>query len=557
MSELIIIMIGLRTAIETFAEATDREHSGSRQSEKRTTRIIRYYYPADTKNQAKPQRQATLREIETVVEKQLNKIRTANEVAGILFVHSNKQGETTGFPFESATRFLNLEGQALFRKLFLVVQSSLENVIKSQWTGLVNEGMRVAGFDGTHDSARAILNQLLGEAAQVPPVHEVSAKLGRSAYLKASESHNVSETPFLNSQPSSPPRRVQELADSYLGFTYNPILGTFGRSRVLSLDPLKELQFSSGPDSQVEQFTHVRDVRHEYELAACLLRCDFDIPDVAGLSVSYATSSTFKASWTSDSQLYMAQHVTATARVSTLTPRLSQEMIDLIEKLPPWSESSDNSKQQYNEFFRSHGTHVMLRLALGGNLRVIINDLQNVEDRGRRGGARAGAGAPALSRFFKIGIIGLCVRNHEGSDRRGRQYITILRDGGGAVAGELTRTLENHFKQCSPSSEAQHSWPGPEVREKWIQALEMKPTLIPDNKYTDYEWLYALGGLSEVQKDNLRLASQFYLTMGHKEMSPTEAPSNENPGGPVGEPRERNPLGVRQKIRKFFSSKKK
>ncbi|KAJ7862504.1 hypothetical protein B0H14DRAFT_2575392 [Mycena olivaceomarginata] len=54
---------------------------------------------------------------------------------------------------------------------------------------------------------------------------------------------------------------------------------------------------------------------------------------------------------------------------SNSAPTVSEEMKAVIEELPTWS---PESQMEYDEFFETHGSHVVIRVALGGLLRVVL-----------------------------------------------------------------------------------------------------------------------------------------------------------------------------------------
>jgi hypothetical protein len=275
------------------------------------------------------------------------------------------------------------------------------------------------------------------------------------------------------------------------------------------------------------------------------------MPDIAGLSAEYSTTSALKCSLNDDSQLYTSQHVTAVVTVRALCPQLSPEMRSLIARLPRWS---NKSQQQYYEFFSNHGTHVVLRLALGGNLRVVIRDLHDVRDQERGRGIRAEATAPALNEIgLSVGTTAHHLRNSGTRDARERRDISVFRDGGGSVSSELTSMLENHFKHAPSDHLSERSWPGAEVRRKWVKALEIDPTFCPDNEYTEYRWLHTLGGLTKYQENDLRMASESYLRMRHKKRPLQRQPTAERTTTHVDDlPRDQNSNGVLQTIRNLL-----
>jgi hypothetical protein len=295
--------------------------------------------------------------------------------------------------------------------------------------------------------------------------------------------------------PSPPSQRNIELADRFLGVTYDPISGSYGRTCVLKLGP-SDVGFRKGSGAET-YFTRAEDMQEETAVAT-RLRCNFDVPQLARLSVHYSSSLGVKYAWNSGSQLYVIQHLMEEAAVHTLCPELSKDMLKIISKLPPWSEES---KPQYNDFFNSHGTHVVLRLALGGNIRIVVKNAHVVDEHDRTG---------LLSK------LGIETRDAGTGDSErtlvGRREIQIFIDGGGSVAHELTGKLKDHFSRLPPGLPDEYPWPDAEVRTKWIKALESDPAFCPDHISTEYLWLHTLGGLNLDQERDLRIASEWYLT---------------------------------------------
>jgi MAC/Perforin domain len=309
------------------------------------------------------------------------------------------------------------------------------------------------------------------------------------------------------------------LADEYLGVTYNPVCGAFGRTRILDLGP-SQVKIIKHSGSQSEEFVLVKDTKQDIKSTATQLHVEFEMRDVAGLSSHYSSSHAFKSALSNESQLYHSQHVISVAKINALCPRLSMEMIARINRLPPLpaaslsgpgSPESKQLMQQYHDFFASHGTHVVLRVALGGVLRVVSQANSNSEERtdGRAFGADARlapnpAGVNAALSFKNS-------RDKESKRSSDNLNVMIFRDGGGAVASQLTRVLEQQFARLrNPSSSpALSDWT--DIRVQWIDELENDPVFCPDNPITEYQWLYNLDGLTAKQKEDLRQASHSYL----------------------------------------------
>jgi hypothetical protein len=310
-----------------------------------------------------------------------------------------------------------------------------------------------------------------------------------------------------------------------LGVTYHPISGYYGRKCVVKLGPA-EVGFKEGSGAETH-FTRAEDVQEEKASTAIRLHCDGDVPNLARLSAHYSTSDSVKHARNSDSQMYVAQHLMEEVAVQTLCPELSQEMIKEISKLPPWS---DQSRAQYDDFFNCYGTHVVLRLAVGGNIRIVVKGVRVVDERNCTRDLGVDATLPALQQFdINVGAGGQRDKEQTAGESRRLRDVRIFVDGGGAVARELTGKLEDHFRQLPPGLPDQCSWPDAEIRTKWIKALDFDPAFCPDHTSTEFRWLHTLSGLTGDQQRDLRDASDVYIkTLRHEKK--VEAPQS-NPRG--------------------------
>ncbi|KAJ7255020.1 hypothetical protein B0H12DRAFT_1233277 [Mycena haematopus] len=389
--------------------------------------------------------------------------------------------------------------------------------------------IEIPGPDESHDLAGI---QALGLITGVDA--EPFSKAEKVTLIRSEDV--VLEAASPDSQASSSSR--ESLVKSYLGATYNPILGKFGHTCVLEMDP-SMIKYSSAPNCQTEDFTQIVNSRDDLSHAALHLGCSFHVPNIVGLSAHYSNSSTLLSSRLHTSQMFTSQHVTASAAVDDLDPKLSPEMLTIIKRLPRWSSTS--KQPQYEEFFFNHGTHVVTRMALGGDIRVVVQDLQENRKNKRERRADAGANLPGLNQLgVDIGATAGFTSTRDAQDRRRRRNIQIFRDGGRAVAAELTDILENHFQQPRDGT-VPCSWPGKEIRTRWIHALRSEPAFCRDDKLTDYRWLHTLGGLTDNQVEDLRCASKAYLQKQHKTSQPR------NVDGHVNDlPRAENFQGVRR-----------
>jgi MAC/Perforin domain len=322
--------------------------------------------------------------------------------------------------------------------------------------------------------------------------------------------------------------RVRILANEYLGVTYDPVCGVFGRACVLKLGSA-DVGIDEHPGSQSEQFVRVNDIKEDRTLVATRLRVDFEMRDVVSLNAHYSTSKDFKVALSSKSQLYLSQHITAVAKIACLSPQLSEEMITEINQLPQWSESSDESKQQYYDFFASHGTHVVLRVALGGVLRVIAQTDTNMEENTHGKDFGAMVQVPGLNQInLNVGGSIQGSWNHQNRRSNEQHNVKIFRDGGGAVTRQLTRVLEQQFSHLQDPSRSPTLSDWTEVRTQWIDDIKKDPVFCPDDSNMEYRWLYTLKGPTDLQKRNLKLASKSYLAARQGQGSSVRSPTLAN-----------------------------
>lgn len=245
--------------------------------------------------------------------------------------------------------------------------------------------------------------------------------------------------------------------------------------------------------------------------------------DVAGLGFHYSSSSAFESAVSMDSQTYIATKLTAVAKVPTLVPRLSEEMLTQIKALPPWSATA---APDYANFFGCHGTHVVLCAALGGVLRIVSQGDLKVDTSVVKKALDGQVDAPILAH---VGIdAGLGATRESGNSSMSaarKEHVTVFRDGGGAAASELSGALEQLFSHLqNPSSKSPIlNWTNARVR--WMEALESDSVFCPHNQLTQYWWLYNCEGLTPTQKTDLKLASEFYLGAPEQQPASTAAAS--------------------------------
>jgi hypothetical protein len=160
--------------------------------------------------------------------------------------------------------------------------------------------------------------------------------------------------------------------------------------------------------------------------------------------------------------------------------------------------------ETYYDFFSSYGTHVVTCVALGGVIRVVSQASKSSSE-------RSGDNVPQGTPDSTIG-------HAPDADQYGpatsqKRHVTIFRDGGGAVASRLTHILEQKFGASSLQDgspvDLLSGWA--DVRMDWINELQKDPVFCSDDPNTEYQWLHTLGGLTEQQREDLRLASESCL----------------------------------------------
>jgi hypothetical protein len=336
--------------------------------------------------------------------------------------------------------------------------------------------------------------------------------------------------------PPFVPEKIYDIANGVLGFAYNPISGNLGSSCVLILDP-GDVQIIRGSSSQFDEIIHLNELKMYGKVSPAQLLVDFRIRDVAGWSSHYSASTAFESAVSSESHLYIAKKFIAVAKVVPLRPRLSAAILSQINRLPRW-----NLQVQliYDDFFESHGTHVVLCAALGGVLRLVFRNHANIDERTVRHVLEGEPHVPSSgSTIFGDSI----------------PPPMIFVDGGKAEAPQLSEILRELFHQIqNPRLQFRASgWP--QARTHWMESLETDSVFCPDDHRTQYWWLHNCGGLTADQQNDLRLASKIYLTpskdrsMVHKTPHPLP-PSTAPPSLPL--PRERNLENVERTLNQIY-----
>ncbi|KAJ7457138.1 hypothetical protein B0H11DRAFT_2243673 [Mycena galericulata] len=295
------------------------------------------------------------------------------------------------------------------------------------------------GPDGFHDLAGY---QALDVLTGADPLHcrsevKMDILVSKSAAL-------LRQIPLSLPPPSE---RISELTDQYFGVTYDPVRNVFGRTNVLAvkISDVKRNPIPVDYDAPADLILQPTDTGPKDFARSALLKY-------------YSTSSAFQSACPTSSETHVCACVTYQL-TSNSAPTVSEEMKAVIQQLPAWS---PESQEEYDEFFETYGSHVITQVALGGLLRVVLR--------------QADAESPGEVRPF--------------------QAVEIFRDGGGAVAGDVTHALEAHFLGPDTSSSNYQS-----TLIRWMKALETDPVFCPDQNLTHIVPLHELEGVGDKRAD--------------------------------------------------------
>ncbi|KAJ7267851.1 hypothetical protein C8J57DRAFT_1228468 [Mycena rebaudengoi] len=235
-------------------------------------------------------------------------------------------------------------------------------------------------------------------------------------------------------EPVPPRGVVQELASAHLGMTYDKALGTFGRTNVL-----EEQEIVPRPEYKLD---NLRPMPNPFTSPRRHYSSDWAFRAASAIS--------------RNPQFWILQ---CTTQIVVGHQKLSEDMLNLISRLPLWS---PEEQPKYTQFFTNYGTHVLTQLALGGTVRAIVDSTNN------------------------------------------GQSAVIFCDGGASVAAELTVLLE----RCFPPSRSPSQWKA--TSDKWIEALKKEPVFCPDHELTKYTPIYELNGLTPAQQTFLEKGYRAY-----------------------------------------------
>ncbi|KAJ7697989.1 hypothetical protein B0H14DRAFT_3037834, partial [Mycena olivaceomarginata] len=211
----------------------------------------------------------------------------------------------------------------------------------------------------------------------------------RTEVLVASEEIFKLEETTAKPLPPSPRQILEDLASNYLGMTYDNVMGIFGCTNVL-----EEQNIDLRVVEEQKDFEEIANPSTPHPQS--------DDPGTDRRRRYYSSDWAFRAAVAAVPRNSQC-HILHRARVVVVGQcRLSDDMQQLIGRLPPWSREE---QPLYTQFFKNYGTHIITQLALGGTVRAIVNSTNDSRN----------------------------------------PNIMIFRDGGASVAAELTMYLEQHF----------------------------------------------------------------------------------------------------------------
>ncbi|KAJ7729762.1 hypothetical protein B0H16DRAFT_1775621 [Mycena metata] len=351
------------------------------------------------------------------------------------------------------------------------------------------------------------------------------------------------------SNAPSHPNRTSELVESYLGVTFNAITGDFGRTRVLKLKPQSIKTF--GADSQLEDFRRLSSSTGAKVDKSTHIGGEVDVHAVAGAGFHYAGGSNSLSLHSDDDEVYDSRIVTKKVYIGDLTPRLTPEFLDIIKELPRWS---IRSPEPHRNFFSMYGTHVILRMAIGGHVRVVVHDHHDIGHAGQQREGGVHMSVPGLQAAGVTATATGTYHRDSGSERaRAREHFTIHRSGGARMAAQLSDVLGKHFANVDRGVNS-CPWPVSAVRTKWMKALQDDPEFLKDDKTTEYKPLWGLSDLNAQQKEDLHAAFNYlYFQSTAKSIEgPLQPPPYSGPKE-VEMSRAKNKKSISRTIKDFFS----
>jgi hypothetical protein len=276
-----------------------------------------------------------------------------------------------------------------------------------------------------------------------------------------------------------------------------------------------DIQIDKVASGQLDRIVHNTNIEERDRADKTQLRAAFEIRSAMNTGILLSSAVSSGSSNSSTTHMFEATSRIATAKLNIFTPILSDDIRRQINALPPWDGSSERVKAQYDTFFGTHGTHVNVQAALGGVLRVLSSSSSNQDSERVVKALGVTADAPFAAQIgLSAQLSAMRRRSHGRRAAVARGLITVSRDGGRAVAKQLTGALEDLFAYARNPSGAME--PSPlqnwvKIRTQWIDALETDPAFCAGDRQTQYMWLYELDGLGPTQRADLEHASKWYL----------------------------------------------
>jgi hypothetical protein len=377
-------------------------------------------------------------------------------------------------------------------------------------------------FDGTGGGEKDLVG-----------LHALRVLTGDNSVVRGLKSTPVESLLHFDDNTSIPvdhQHHFHQLAKAHLGVSYNPIYKSFGRVPVITMND-SHIDIRTFASRGVDEITHFNRLEESEYAHESQLRLDFSIPQACGVGFGHTSHASAGFVRASVAQTFKATKRTAVASLSILTPTLSNDICRVIDRLPPWNDPSDLVKGKYIEFFGVYGTHINVKAALGGVLRILVQCGSTGDENLLLKALQTSADVPLAS---QVGVMAEVFASRHRKKFKNRSsaksLITVDRVGGEIDDAQLTATLNKLFS-CfyNPILETPPIQGWVDIRTRWINSLKTDPAFCASDSETQYLWLSDCGGLADSQKRDLRSAINWYLrTSRGQDPSPTESLRNGN-----------------------------
>jgi hypothetical protein len=308
---------------------------------------------------------------------------------------------------------------------------------------------------------------------------------------------------------------LQSLINEYLGVTYNPLDGTFRNTCVLDMAGTSIQTFKRG--RYEEDFSRGQNLDQGITSTKIQLGFDLSVNHIGGLSEWYSSTREFRSMFRQDSEFFLVKYIISVTKIAKpLSPLLSSDMLKEISQLPHFSKES---KSEYDNFFRVHGTHVVTAVAGGGIMRIVGQGSRKNKEmqKMKKFEVDTGIQVPQQVGIAKLQAERTTAEFADGSiETEGWHVFT---DGG---EPGLARSLQILTRPGQKSP-----FIGTKDQEQWRKSVDGRPGFLPDIE-TCYKQIHDFGGLTHSQKRDLKRAADSYFGIEHEHPQKSNLPREEN-----------------------------